>query len=61
MQWTNRFSGGSGFETVVNKLIAVLNDIANDGDESVQFKIKRILKELNIDVDAKPGNLQDSM
>jgi hypothetical protein len=53
IQWTNRFSGGSGFETVVNKLIAVLNDIANDGDESVQFKIKRIFKELNIDVEAK--------
>ena len=61
IQWTNGFSGGSGFETVVNKLIAVLNDIANDGDESVQFKIKRIFKELNIGVDAKPGNLQDSM
>lgn len=53
IQWSKGFSGGSGFETVVNKLIAVLNDIANDGDESVQFKIKRIFKELNIDIKAK--------
>jgi len=53
IQWTKRFSGSSGFELVVNKLITVLKEIVMNGNESTQFKIKRIFHELNIDVEAK--------
>lgn len=51
IQWTKRFSGDSGFEAVVTKLVAVLREIAKDGNESVQFKINRIFKQLNIDIE----------
>ena len=50
IRWTHGFSGGSGFEEVVQKQIDALRDLALNGDETSQFKAKRLLKHLNIPI-----------
>jgi len=50
IRWTNGFSGSSGFEEAVQKQIDALRDLALNGDETSQFKVKRMLKHLNVPI-----------
>ena len=48
ISWTKGFSGGSGFDPAVEKIIKGMWELVDDKDEVYSFKIEKILKHLNI-------------
>ncbi|NOQ32252.1 MAG: hypothetical protein GQ570_14140 [Helicobacteraceae bacterium] len=48
IRWTQRFSGGSGFEETVEIITKALFEMKDSDNEIYSFKIEKILKHLNI-------------